>query len=143
MTHPSTGRRPLSALGLVHVFQRRHLVRRWHEDFPLIHSEGGLPGSDSAGIVAFIRERLVDLGDVPLATSNDQPVVEPLVPKDEGLDEAGDTANGSIPGGQKSSRRLCSTSTQKEAGYILDEIPLINVDLGLREILQNTRKFGS
>jgi hypothetical protein len=30
-----------------------------------MHSEGGLPGSDSAGIVAFIRERLVDVGDDP------------------------------------------------------------------------------
>ncbi|KAJ6569051.1 hypothetical protein B0H19DRAFT_1373388 [Mycena capillaripes] len=57
------GRRPLSALGFVHVFQRRALVRRWHKDFPAIHTEGGTPGSESAGIVAFIRDRLVDLGE--------------------------------------------------------------------------------
>ncbi|KAJ7896153.1 hypothetical protein B0H13DRAFT_1885334 [Mycena leptocephala] len=60
-----SGRRPLSALGFVHIFQRRSLVRQWHEDFPTLHSEGGLPGSESAGIVAFIRERLVDVGDDP------------------------------------------------------------------------------
>ncbi|KAF7378257.1 Short-chain dehydrogenase/reductase family protein [Mycena sanguinolenta] len=59
------GRRPLSALGVVHLFQRRALVRNWYEDFPAIQTEGGLPGSENAGIVAFIRERLVDLGENP------------------------------------------------------------------------------
>ncbi|KAJ7182957.1 hypothetical protein C8R43DRAFT_941043 [Mycena crocata] len=59
------GRRPLSALGAIHIFQRDALVRRWHEDFPAVHTEGGTPGSESAGIVAFIRERVVDLGDDP------------------------------------------------------------------------------
>ncbi|KAJ7699842.1 hypothetical protein B0H16DRAFT_1903085 [Mycena metata] len=67
------GRRPLSALGLVHVFQRRRLKREWDEDFPTIHTEGGLPGSESAGIVAFIRERLVDLGEDPRENQADQP----------------------------------------------------------------------
>ncbi|KAJ7464106.1 hypothetical protein FB451DRAFT_1264655 [Mycena latifolia] len=57
------GRRPLSALGIMHVFQRRGLIRQWHEDFPALYTEGGRPGSDVAGIVAFIRERLVDLDD--------------------------------------------------------------------------------
>ncbi|KAF7358240.1 Short-chain dehydrogenase/reductase family protein [Mycena venus] len=61
------GRRPLSALGVVHVFQRAALVRQWNDDFPVIHTEGGLPGSERAGIVAFIRERLVDLGEDPCA----------------------------------------------------------------------------
>ncbi|KAF8173428.1 hypothetical protein K438DRAFT_2051565 [Mycena galopus ATCC 62051] len=56
-------RRSLSALGLVHIFQRRDLTRKWHEDFPALHTEGGRPGSESAGIVAFLRERLVDLDD--------------------------------------------------------------------------------
>ncbi|KAJ7120113.1 hypothetical protein C8R44DRAFT_736966 [Mycena epipterygia] len=55
------GRRPLSALGAIHIFQRRALARQWHRDFPALHSEGGRPGSDSAGIVAFLRDRLVDL----------------------------------------------------------------------------------
>ncbi|KAJ6617257.1 hypothetical protein B0H10DRAFT_1948495 [Mycena sp. CBHHK59/15] len=49
-------RRPLlSALGLVRIFQRQSLVQKWHEAFP--RSEGGRPGSESAGIVAFIRGR--------------------------------------------------------------------------------------
>ncbi|KAJ6543062.1 hypothetical protein B0H19DRAFT_1311204 [Mycena capillaripes] len=64
------GRRPLSALGVVHIFQRRQLVRQWHEDFPAIHTEGGIPGTSSAGIVAFIRERLVDLDEDPRATED-------------------------------------------------------------------------
>ncbi|KAF8172571.1 hypothetical protein K438DRAFT_1981420 [Mycena galopus ATCC 62051] len=36
------GKRPLSALGVVQWFQRRALVRTWHEDFPAIYIEGGL-----------------------------------------------------------------------------------------------------
>ncbi|KAJ7230206.1 hypothetical protein GGX14DRAFT_582415 [Mycena pura] len=56
--------RPLSALGLVHWFQRRALLRQWHEDFPALQTEGGQSGSETAGIVAFIRERLVDVEDV-------------------------------------------------------------------------------
>ncbi|KAJ6455929.1 hypothetical protein C8R47DRAFT_1250710 [Mycena vitilis] len=54
------GRRPLSALGIAHIFQRRTLTRRWHEDFPALQQ----PGSESAGVVAFIRERLVDIESI-------------------------------------------------------------------------------
>ncbi|KAJ7883259.1 hypothetical protein B0H13DRAFT_2046999 [Mycena leptocephala] len=56
-------RRSLSALGIVHIFQRRRLIRNWNEDFPALHTEGGQPGSSSAGVVAFLRERFVDLDD--------------------------------------------------------------------------------
>ncbi|KAJ7636590.1 hypothetical protein FB45DRAFT_1138332 [Roridomyces roridus] len=59
------GRRPLSALGVVHIFQRNSLKRQWNEDFPALRTEGGVPGSEAAGIVAFIRERLVDVGEHP------------------------------------------------------------------------------
>ncbi|KAK7014032.1 short-chain dehydrogenase/reductase family protein [Favolaschia claudopus] len=55
------GHRPLSALGIVHIFQRDRLVRQWHEDYPALRTEGGMPRSENAGIVAFLRERLVDL----------------------------------------------------------------------------------
>ncbi|KAJ7639533.1 hypothetical protein FB45DRAFT_428352 [Roridomyces roridus] len=58
------GSRPLSALGLVHVFQRSQLVRNWNDDFPALRTEGGSPGSKSAGVVAFLRERLVNIEDV-------------------------------------------------------------------------------
>ncbi|KAJ7107960.1 hypothetical protein C8R44DRAFT_804481 [Mycena epipterygia] len=57
-------RRPLSALGLAHIFQRRNLTRKWHEDFPALHTEGGRPGSESAGIVAFLP------GDLEAQASN-------------------------------------------------------------------------
>ncbi|KAJ6587681.1 hypothetical protein DFH09DRAFT_1359310 [Mycena vulgaris] len=70
------GRRPLSALGLVHIFQRRRLERQWRADFPALHSEGSLPGSKSAGIVAFLRERLVDLGEDPQREEGDSPDLE-------------------------------------------------------------------
>ncbi|KAF7350841.1 Short-chain dehydrogenase/reductase family protein [Mycena sanguinolenta] len=66
------GRRPLSALGLIHIFQRRVLVRQWHNDFPRLRTEGGQPGSESAGIVAFIRERLIDIDQgAEIDTAND------------------------------------------------------------------------
>ncbi|KAJ7628936.1 hypothetical protein FB45DRAFT_1059586 [Roridomyces roridus] len=57
------GRRHLSALGVAHIFQRGALTRRWHEDFPKLRTEGGKPGSEDAGIVAFIRQRLIDIDD--------------------------------------------------------------------------------
>jgi hypothetical protein len=56
-------RRSLSALGLVHWFDQKELTRKWKEDFPALRTEGGQPGSDHAGIVAFIRERMVDVDD--------------------------------------------------------------------------------
>ncbi|KAF7350850.1 hypothetical protein MSAN_01647100 [Mycena sanguinolenta] len=66
------GRRPLSALGLIHIFHRRALVQQWHDDFPRLRTEGGQPGSESAGIVAFIRERLIDIDQGPeMDTVND------------------------------------------------------------------------
>ncbi|KAJ7906934.1 hypothetical protein B0H13DRAFT_1880158 [Mycena leptocephala] len=65
------GRRPLSALGLVHIFQRRKLVDKWNEDFPAWRTEGGTPGSESAGVVAFIREGLIDLDDTPSPAAPD------------------------------------------------------------------------
>ncbi|KAJ7590003.1 hypothetical protein C8J56DRAFT_1048173 [Mycena floridula] len=73
------GRRPLSALGIMHIFQRRTLVRNWHEDFPTLRTEGGLPGSKSAGIVAFIRERLVDLDEDEIE-STDKDIEAQLAP---------------------------------------------------------------
>lgn len=85
----STGRRSLSALGIVHIFQRRRLIRNWNEDFPALHTEGGQPGSNSAGIVAFLRERLVDLddedshsGDLEAQHSSSDPV-HPVALKNE------------------------------------------------------------
>ncbi|KAJ7914158.1 hypothetical protein B0H13DRAFT_1873231 [Mycena leptocephala] len=65
------GRRPLSALGVIHLFQRRKLTRQWHANFPALQTEGGLPGSESTGIVAFIRERLIDVGDHPRVQMDD------------------------------------------------------------------------
>jgi hypothetical protein len=51
------GRRPLSSLGLLHQFQGCSLRDKLREDFPAIYSEGGQPGTEAAGMVAFIRER--------------------------------------------------------------------------------------
>ncbi|KAJ7636619.1 hypothetical protein FB45DRAFT_1055953 [Roridomyces roridus] len=80
-------RRPLSALGVVHIFQRSSLKRQWNQDFPALRTEGGIPGSESAGIVAFIRERLVDVGEHPpdsVSSDADQEDSEPLQGQDNG-----------------------------------------------------------
>ncbi|KAJ7027501.1 hypothetical protein C8F04DRAFT_1266896 [Mycena alexandri] len=122
------GRRPLSALGLVHIFQRRRLKHQWNEDFPAIHTEGGLPGSESAGIVAFIRERLVDLGENPHELQVDQPDdigAQRTLGADD-LDEASTVESLQVP---KFKPR--DHSRTLERGYILDEIPLLHVDIGL------------
>ncbi|KAF7289809.1 Short-chain dehydrogenase/reductase family protein [Mycena indigotica] len=89
------GRRPLSALGFVHVFQRNQLVRNWNDDFPALRTEGGAPGSTSAGVVAFLRERLVDIDVVTGAQSDAATAAhgdsakEILVPATSGDLEAG------------------------------------------------------
>ncbi|KAJ7907403.1 hypothetical protein B0H13DRAFT_2332438 [Mycena leptocephala] len=73
---------PLSALGVVHVFQRNQLVRNWNQDFPALRTEGGSPGSESAGVVAFLRERLVDLDAVattPAETAANAQIKPPKV----------------------------------------------------------------
>ncbi|KAJ7741405.1 hypothetical protein DFH07DRAFT_837924 [Mycena maculata] len=87
-----TERKPLSALGIVHVFQRLALIRNWNEDFPALRTEpeGGRPGSDSAGIVAFICERLVDLDEPEpnvkprdLEAGDNSATVRPVMPMEE------------------------------------------------------------
>ncbi|KAJ7222470.1 hypothetical protein GGX14DRAFT_663886, partial [Mycena pura] len=126
------GRRPLSALGVVHLFQRRSLVRQWHEDFPALHTEGGLPGSKSSGIVAFIRERLVDLGEGP-QNGHDDPLADDIEaqplhhwhptshPSDSEL-----LARNNQESHEGSAESLPVTYLSKNAaaGYILEEMPL-------------------
>ncbi|KAJ6543067.1 hypothetical protein B0H19DRAFT_1268240 [Mycena capillaripes] len=128
------GRRPLSALGVVHMFQRRRLVRQWHEDFPAIHTEGGLPGSESAGIVAFIRERLVSLGEDPRATE-DRSDVE--------AQKDGDDTPSVPPPVAPTSQPAENDLTPKylaESEYIPDEIPLLHIDLGTDEVSDGNTK---
>lgn len=42
----------------------------WLEAFPKIMEEGGQPGHKQAGLVAFLRERLLDLGPIVGETDN-------------------------------------------------------------------------
>ncbi|KAJ7908968.1 hypothetical protein B0H13DRAFT_2273065 [Mycena leptocephala] len=134
------GRRPLSALGVVHVFQRRTLVRKWHEDFPAIHTEGGTPGSESAGIVAFIRERLVDLGEDPHAEPAESSDPEVGTTQELGALERGEcnpqTHGTAYTEGESSPPRTLYSSDRRgtdsdpKPGRVLDEIPLLDIDLG-------------
>ncbi|KAJ7027508.1 hypothetical protein C8F04DRAFT_1189476 [Mycena alexandri] len=127
------GRLPLSALGLVHIFQCRRLKRQWNEDFPAIHTEGGLPGSESAGIVVFIREWLVDLEEDPHEHQADQPS-DVEAQRALGADDIHETNTVEGPQVPKFKTHAHSTKTL-ERGYILDEIPLLDVDLGLGDML--------
>ncbi|KAK6977152.1 hypothetical protein R3P38DRAFT_3377665 [Favolaschia claudopus] len=120
------GRKPLSALGILHIFQRGALVRRWYDDFPAIQTEGGLPGSQSAGIVAFIRERLVDLEEDPRLVEN-----EKLDEKGKGGEREGERDfEAQIPEAEETQKvssvdeRMGTRprSTAGKRGYILDEI---------------------
>ncbi|KAF8144295.1 hypothetical protein K438DRAFT_1782944 [Mycena galopus ATCC 62051] len=115
------GRRPLSALGIVHMFQREALVRQWNGDFPAIHTEGGLPGSERAGIVAFIRERLVDLGERPINSECDD---------DDSDIEAQSLDNCAAHAQELERGEYVTEFAQKHPGYRLDEIALTDTDLG-------------
>ncbi|KAJ7186987.1 hypothetical protein C8R46DRAFT_282506 [Mycena filopes] len=115
------GRRPLSALGIAHQFQRGQFHRQWNEDFPTIRTEGGLPGSKSAGIVAFIRERLVDLGEDPNKAKADHP--NDITAR--GVEDTEEMCDESIP------VAMSGYYTTRESGHTPDEIPLLDVDLGL------------
>ncbi|KAJ7312578.1 hypothetical protein DFH08DRAFT_896739 [Mycena albidolilacea] len=133
------GRRPLSALGVVHIFQRRALIRRWHEDFPAIHTEGGPPGSQNAGIVAFIRERLVDLGEDPQASRQGGNA------NDSQESAAAPSPQMFLAGGHEHARHRNPEENrfdkgsldagEARPGYILDEMPLLDVDLGRDYVL--------
>jgi hypothetical protein len=115
----------------VHIFQRRALVRQWHEGFPTLHSEGGLPGSGSAGIVAFIRERLVDVGDDPRSdheSPNDleaQTVPETLTSTGGEMREANRRTLHPSPNPSFTSRE---SEYLLGAGYRLDDIPFPSTD---------------
>ncbi|KAJ7238183.1 hypothetical protein C8J57DRAFT_1246604 [Mycena rebaudengoi] len=130
-------RRPLSALGIVHIFQRASLAKKWRQDFPAIRTEGGQPGSREAGIVAFLRERLVDLdeeeseaedtpGDIEAQPSSGHMVVK---------DENSTNSNESRPMVNEEELEKTSdegaSSEERESlgGYGLAEIPSIDLNL--------------
>jgi hypothetical protein len=115
----------------VHIFQRRSLVSQWNEDFPTLHSEGGLPGSESAGIVAFIRERLVDVGDDPKSNHESPNDLEAqTVP--ETLTSTGGEMREAICQMLHRSPDPSFTSRQSEyllgTGYRLDDVPFPSID---------------
>jgi hypothetical protein len=126
----------LSALGFVHIFQRRSLVRQWHEDFPALNSEGGLPGSEEAGIVAFIRERLVDVGDDPRLNHESPNDLEAQT----GSETLGSTGATDVDGEMREENQRTLhhahdsslTSRGSEylvgAGYRLDDVPFPSMD---------------
>ncbi|KAJ7807338.1 hypothetical protein B0H14DRAFT_1535555 [Mycena olivaceomarginata] len=142
-----SGRRPLSALGVVHLFQRRALVRRWHEDFPAIHTEGGLPGSENAGIVAFIRERLVDLDEDPRGpreskdaeeqAPEDGPLPPKLAPSEESVNEG--VQEDDHHQSSDDSPTMSVESYPQRPGYVLNEIPLLELDLGADAVTTRNR----
>jgi hypothetical protein len=57
------GKKPLSTSGLIDYFQRERLHKAFHKDYPLIRKEGSSPGDENAGMIAYLRERFVDIED--------------------------------------------------------------------------------
>lgn len=142
----STGRRPLSALGVVHLFQRRALVRGWHEDFPAIHAEGGLPGSENAGIVAFIRERLEDprgvaeeSKDAKEQVPEDSTVSSEMAPSEESADEG--VQEDDDHQSPDDSPTMSVEPHPQHLGYTSDEIPLLELDLGTDAVTTKNRNM--
>ncbi|KAJ7302352.1 hypothetical protein DFH08DRAFT_826679 [Mycena albidolilacea] len=100
-----------------------------------IHTEGSLPSSKSAGIIAFIREHLVDLGEDPhVSMGSNNPDIE--TPPKVGEVEAEDIP---IPVRDHEKAQTHSKFTPRKSGYCLDKIPLMDVDLGMGEITDNSR----
>ncbi|KAJ7611904.1 hypothetical protein DFH06DRAFT_1244048 [Mycena polygramma] len=127
------GRRPLSALGIAHLLQRRTLNRQWHEDFPALQTEGGQPGSASAGIVAFIRERLVDVEPISDDTGNQ--IIDGDVDSQATLDHSCSELQTSVAMTSPTvgDRDGCLNPVYSEvysegSVYRLDEIPLMNME---------------
>ncbi|KAJ6537616.1 hypothetical protein B0H19DRAFT_1078765 [Mycena capillaripes] len=59
-------------LRLAHLFEKPRLIKKWNEDFPAIHREGGHPADKNAGVVAFFRDRMmaVHTEDNPRSTAH-------------------------------------------------------------------------
>ncbi|KAK7022611.1 hypothetical protein R3P38DRAFT_1121802 [Favolaschia claudopus] len=121
------GRRPMTALGIAHIFQRGALIRQWNQDFPAIRTEGGLPGSANAGIVAFIRDRLVDLDTDPRNETD----IEAQNLEIEAKEQLTETFQHSSC--VEDDVIVRPRSARGEIGYMLDELPLLDIDLGLRD----------
>ncbi|KAK7030139.1 hypothetical protein R3P38DRAFT_3189093 [Favolaschia claudopus] len=121
------GRRPMSALGIAHIFQRDALTRQWYEDFPAIRTEGGLPGSKNAGIVAFIRDRLVDIEANPEEVGNESDSEVQTPQSQEGYQSK--LSNEVVESSIYDDGRSCASAGERV--YMLEEVPRLKMDLGM------------
>lgn len=110
-------------------------MQNWHEDFPEFRTEGGQPGSEGAGIVAFLRERLVYLedDDESFAPCIDAEAQNSL--SDAGCTDSGPEKEDGVVGRDSADyKSLNSQETSMtvgsmwKGGYRLDEIPLMDTD---------------
>jgi hypothetical protein len=115
-------------------------VRQWHRDFPALRTEGGTPGSEDAGIVAFLRERLVGLEDgeesLPPAdfeAQRNSPEIHGEgrysgLAQDEQLaaSRTGDVDTRSV----QTNDSFDTTPSIRKGGYRMDEIPLTPKEFG-------------
>lgn len=111
----------------MHYLQHRNLLKKWEEDFPALHTEGGQPGSANAGIVAFIRERLVDLDEEKTHATPTDP--EARVIPDGVAGPEWDAEHSRIGAGR------LDFDLSNGDGFQLKEIPPMNVDLGMAKYL--------
>ncbi|KAJ7203111.1 hypothetical protein GGX14DRAFT_652603 [Mycena pura] len=97
---------------------------KWHEDFPALRTEGGLPGSESAGIVAFIRERLVDLDQPRPRDASEKYMGSTSLHGSDVLQAACHAESLALHSSEESVESVPAEYLTKTAGYILEDIPL-------------------
>ncbi|KAH8813951.1 hypothetical protein DL96DRAFT_508426 [Flagelloscypha sp. PMI_526] len=78
------GIKPLSRFGIAHFIFRERLRRGTRENYPRFFEEGGQPGQQDAGVIAFIREHLLgvisdDLPTQPYTSSNSPTALNPAM----------------------------------------------------------------
>lgn len=75
-----SGVKPFSVFGLVHMCRRKRIREAWLKDYPKLTAEGGAPGDENAGLVAFLREHFTDLDALKEDQQEEDYIVLPELP---------------------------------------------------------------
>jgi hypothetical protein len=116
-------------------------MEKLHEDSPTLRTEGGDPGTENAGVVAFLRERLVDLDDDDethdLEALNMGYGKEPkegtprTIPQDYSMGYNGVFSDSDSTIQNVQIAKNGEPTSDFNSGYYLDEIQPMDMDLGV------------